>query len=86
MRLTLAGIILIFAGFLLLFASTFTSVQPSNTTVGGVILIGPVPIIFGKGYSGDLIPLMIIGIIFTIIALVFFFGSILLLRRPRDGA
>ncbi|MCH1770534.1 MULTISPECIES: TIGR00304 family membrane protein [Metallosphaera] len=84
MRLTIAGIILIFAGFILLFASAFSSTQPSNTTVGGVVLIGPVPIIFGKGYSSELVPLMIIGVIFTIIAIIFFFGSILLFRRPRS--
>ncbi|WP_252896488.1 TIGR00304 family membrane protein [Metallosphaera hakonensis] len=61
MRLTLIGIIVILIGFALVFAGSVSSISPSNSTVGGVVLIGPIPIIFGKGSEGNLIPLMIIG-------------------------
>lgn len=79
MRLTLVGLLLIFAGFGLLFVDTLS--VPTNSTVGGFVLIGPVPIVFGKGYSGSLFPLMLIGLAFTVIALIFFLASVLIFRR-----
>ncbi|AEB94208.1 TIGR00304 family membrane protein [Metallosphaera cuprina] len=82
MRLTLVGMALIFIGFLILLASTFAG-PLSGSSFSGVVLIGPIPIIFGKGYSGDIIQLMIIGIIFTIIALIFFLSSIWIFRRSN---
>ncbi|AWR99557.1 TIGR00304 family membrane protein [Metallosphaera hakonensis] len=83
MRLTLIGIIVILIGFALVFAGSVSSISPSNSTVGGVVLIGPIPIIFGKGSEGNLIPLMIIGLIFTIIAIIFFLGSIWIFRKSQ---
>ncbi|MFP3204406.1 MAG: DUF131 domain-containing protein [Metallosphaera yellowstonensis] len=78
MRLTIVGLVLIFVGFGLLFASTVS--VPTNSTVGGVVLIGPVPIVFGRGYTGTLLPFMLIGLAFTVIALLFFLVSILAFR------
>ncbi|MDV3104857.1 TIGR00304 family membrane protein [Thermococcus waiotapuensis] len=47
----LAGIALIFMGFLLVFIGTLVSSLGGETEVegGGVIMIGPVPIVFGTG-------------------------------------
>ncbi|QKQ99774.1 DUF131 domain-containing protein [Metallosphaera tengchongensis] len=82
MRLTLVGIALIFLGFILTFIGAFTSTSFSTSpAVGGVVLIGPFPIIFGKGYSGEVIPLIIIGLIFTVISVIFFLSSIWFIRK-----
>jgi len=64
----------IFIGMLLLAFGALSGT--GNSSAGGVILIGPIPIIFGGGpYSFDLIALSV-GL--TIVAIVAFF---LLLRR-----
>ena len=43
------GTTLIFTGFLLIIAGTlFTVSQQSNGQFGGVIMIGPIPIVFGS--------------------------------------
>ena len=48
-RLLAFGIVVILAGFVLMFAGTFST---GNASVGGVVFIGPVPIVFGAGPGG----------------------------------
>ena len=63
----------IFIGMLLVALGSVGNLGPSST--GGVILIGPIPIILGSGpYS---IPLIALSVGLTIVALIFF----LMLRR-----
>ena len=45
MNLIRSGIILILAGFALVFIGTVLSAQKTN--IGGFIMIGPLPIVFG---------------------------------------
>ncbi|MFP3217025.1 TIGR00304 family membrane protein [Acidianus sp.] len=70
------GMSLIFIGFALLFISalscTVSTPSTTSTAVGGLVLIGPFPIFFGVGPKNELLPLTIFGIIFTIIAIIFF--------------
>ncbi|WP_236751298.1 DUF131 domain-containing protein [Acidianus sp. HS-5] len=79
------GMILIFIGFALLFisalSSTVSTPSSSNTAVGGLILIGPFPIFFGVGPKSELLPLTIFGIIFTIIAVIFFILTFYMFRK-----
>ena len=46
----ITGIIVIFIGFILVFAGSImqSSTKNSEVKTGGVILIGPIPIIFGN--------------------------------------
>jgi uncharacterized protein (TIGR00304 family) len=48
-ELILAGIALIFTGFLLIFMGVLLSAGSEEVEGGGVIMIGPIPIVFGTG-------------------------------------
>lgn len=41
--------VLIFTGFLLVFLGTLMSASTAEVEGGGVIMIGPIPIVFGTG-------------------------------------
>ena len=68
--LIIAGIIVIFLGIILIFIGTAlqSSSKTSEVHTGGVILIGPIPIIFGNDKG-----LIITGIIFAIIIMVLYY-------------
>jgi uncharacterized protein (TIGR00304 family) len=72
------GMLLIFAGFALLFvyallsASSSASKEGSNISAGGLIMIGPFPIAFGTSPS-MLIVVEVLAIILIILAILFFF-------------
>lgn len=48
-RLFAAGVLIVLAGFVLILAGT---AGQGGTSAGGVIFIGPIPIVFGSGPSG----------------------------------
>ncbi|WP_029551040.1 TIGR00304 family membrane protein [Thermococcus zilligii] len=71
----MAGIALIFMGFLLVFIGTLVSSLGGETEVegGGVIMIGPVPIVFGTGRGATIATilaavLMVLWIVGALIA------------------
>lgn len=68
--LIISGIIVIFVGILLVFIGTAlqASSKTSEVHTGGVILIGPIPIIFGNDKS-----LIIIGVVFAIIIMILWY-------------
>lgn len=73
--LVLAGIIVIFIGFILVFAGSALQTSSSKTTdvkTGGVILIGPIPIIFGND-KGTIITTVILAIILIILVYFLFY-------------
>ncbi|BAB65328.1 MULTISPECIES: TIGR00304 family membrane protein [Sulfurisphaera] len=75
MKLIYAGIGLIFLGIIILTLASISSTTVSTTTNGGfagVVFLGPIPIVFGAGNPSQLPYLFIFGILFTIIALIFF--------------
>lgn len=61
------GFLLVFAGIIVL---VVVSVLSGSGSVGGVILIGPIPIIFGSG--PDAFWLVLIGVIVTVFCAVLF--------------
>lgn len=69
MNLIKSGVILILIGFALVFIGTILSMQKAN--IGGLIMIGPVPIAFGSSPEFTVIA-MLIGLILML--LVFFLG------------
>jgi len=72
-KLFLYGFVLIFVGTaLILIAHIFTE---KHAGTGGVIIIGPIPIIFGGGE--DFWLAIFVGTVFTVVSVVLF----LLLRR-----
>ena len=68
--LVLFGIIIIFIGIIVLFVGTVLQSSSKNSEVhtGGVILIGPIPIIFGNDKS-----MIVIGIVFAIVIMVLWY-------------
>ena len=59
---------MIFIGILLLMVGPLSS--PNGVSGGGVILIGPIPILFGNGTYST--PLIVVSAVITIVALIFF--------------
>ena len=75
----IAGIIAIFIGFILVFVGTAmqaSSARTSDVKTGGVILIGPVPIIFGSD-KGTIITAAVIAVIIMILAYFLFYRRLI---------
>jgi uncharacterized protein (TIGR00304 family) len=68
--LIIAGIIIIFLGMILIFVGTAlqSTSKSSEVHTGGVILIGPIPIIFGNDKG-----LIITGVVFAIVIMVLYY-------------
>lgn len=64
MKLIKTGIILILIGFALVFIGTIVSSQKTN--IGGLIMIGPIPIAFGTSPEITIIA-MLIGVILMLV-------------------
>ena len=73
----IAGIIAILIGFILIFAGTAiqASSKGSEVKTGGVILIGPVPIIFGND-KGFIVVAVILAIVLMILAYILFYRGL----------
>lgn len=71
------GILVIFIGFILIFAGTAlqTSGKTSDVKTGGVVLIGPIPIIFGSD-KGIIVTAVIMAIILMILAYFLFYRGL----------
>ncbi|AWR97134.1 DUF131 domain-containing protein [Acidianus sulfidivorans JP7] len=93
MRLSLLGIglLIIFIGFALVMLGSITSTTPTPSTsttssaVGGFILIGPFPIFFGYGNTSLFFPMIIFGIIFAIIAIIFYIFTYYMFKKSQEG-
>ncbi|AWR94564.1 TIGR00304 family membrane protein [Acidianus brierleyi] len=87
MRLTIIGFLIIFIGMLLIIFGSISQVTPQSTSsaIGGLVLIGPIPIFFGVGPHQALLPLVTLGIIFTIISIIFFILSIYMFRKNIEN-
>lgn len=72
------GIILIFVGFIVAFLGIIISILSSirrggEVEGGGIIMIGPIPLIFGKG-SRWMLPVLIIALFLIIFSLILHLG------------
>ncbi|MCW3984468.1 MAG: DUF131 domain-containing protein [Candidatus Bathyarchaeota archaeon] len=76
MSLLLAGFVLVFVGIAVIVVASL--VFGNGGSVGGVILIGPIPIVFGSGPNAAW--LIGIGVVLTIISVAAFF---ILNRRTK---
>jgi uncharacterized membrane protein len=79
-NLLILGIALVFVGIAILIV--VSAVFGSSGSIGGVILIGPIPIIFGLGPNA--IWLILIGIVLTILSIAIFLVIYRQSERPRD--
>ncbi|MEM0271136.1 MAG: DUF131 domain-containing protein [Thermoprotei archaeon] len=74
---------LIFVGFLIMsVAAVLTAVESntqSNASFGGVLLIGPLPIVFGYGKLAT--QLSELSVILTIVAIIFFLMPLFIKRK-----
>ena len=68
--LLVLGIILVSVGVIVLVIASFVLSGSGSGSFGGVVLIGPVPIIFGSGSNS--IWLILIGVIVTVFSVVLF--------------
>lgn len=88
MRVIAIGFLVILIGFLLVFLGTIVSVtQPSqtNASLGGVIFIGPFPIIFGnKGFLENSFTVYLLAGVSTLLVF-FYIISFILSYRRNDG-
>ncbi len=75
LALLLAGISLVFVGIAVIVVA---SIVLGSGSVGGVILIGPIPIVFGAG--PDALWLILISVVLSVISIVLF---LVLNRRAR---
>jgi uncharacterized membrane protein len=69
MSLLLAGIALVFVGIAVIVVASL--IFGNDGSVGGVILIGPIPIVFGSGPNAAW--LIGIGVVLTLISVAVFF-------------
>ncbi len=71
------GILVIFIGFILIFAGTAlqSSAKTSDVKTGGVILIGPIPIIFGSD-KGAVVTAVLMAIILMVLAYFLFYRGL----------
>ncbi len=73
------GIILIFVGFIVAFLGIIISILGSirreggEVEGGGIIMIGPIPLIFGKG-SRWILPALVIALFLIIFSLILHLG------------
>lgn len=75
------GWLLLAAGFLLVIISFMQAAWQGNADYGGVILIGPIPIVFGSN-PGTAAAAMLLAVALMIISFLLFLG-LLLLRWPQ---
>ncbi len=75
--LFLIGVSLILAGVILLMMASLVSDNTAST--GGIIIVGPIPIIIGSGRHGP--SLILLAAVFTVFCLV----SFLLMRRRVES-
>ncbi len=77
-ELILAGIALIFIGFLMVFIGTLMTAASGETDVegGGVIMIGPIPIVFGTSRGA-----VTIAMILAVVLMALWLIGALLMRR-----
>ncbi|MEM0117660.1 MAG: DUF131 domain-containing protein [Conexivisphaerales archaeon] len=81
MSLQRLGLIAVFLGFLLIFAGVaalaVSGIQQGSTSVGGVIFIGPFPIVFGAGPGYQyLLPVsLIIAILILVLSFLMYRSS-----------
>ncbi len=78
--LLLLGITLVFVGIIVIVAASV--IFGGSGSVGGVILIGPIPIVFGAGPESWL--LIVLGIIITIVSIVSFWIMNKRFKRKDD--
>lgn len=64
------GMLIIFIGFLVLFIGVFSGTKnKGNVEAGGVIIIGPIPIVFGSSKNISLL-MLVLAIVLTVVVLI----------------
>ncbi len=74
MVLAVLGIALAVIGSLLIAASAATGGGPGEASVGGLVLIGPIPIVFGVGPHSDVLVVVALLLALALMAIVVLLG------------
>jgi len=72
------GVILVFIGFIIMLLSSISKTQGGRCEAGGVVIIGPLPIVFGSSARVTVI-VLILAIILTITSIILYILSTRLL-------
>jgi len=81
-QLTLLGVGIVFVGFVVV-ALGASQGSDGSASIGGFILIGPFPIVFGSGPNSGM--LATVGLVITVAVVAFYLISLLLWRSGRRG-
>jgi len=73
MRLTIAGLFLIFAGMLIVILGSLIYSSQTSFSFGGFVLIGPIPVLFGGGRYGLILSLisLVLGILMVLLTYIY---------------
>ncbi|ACB39261.1 TIGR00304 family membrane protein [Pyrobaculum neutrophilum] len=73
MEIVVLGLLLIFLGFILIILATLrvAKEEARRAEAGGVIIVGPVPIVFGTSQRAAAIT-MVLAVVLTLLALLLF--------------
>lgn len=81
-RLFPVAFLLIFLGSVILVLGSASN--SSSSSVGGVVFIGPIPIVFGTGPGTG--TLLVVSVVIAVLMVAMFFASFLRARRQVVGA
>ena len=80
-KLYAVGVVLLFLGFAMIVLGSFTG---GNATVGGFVLIGPIPIVFGSGKDAGLLAILSVAAGLIMIVMVYLtFRQTRGMKRPE---
>lgn len=79
-RIFLTGLAIVFFGIMLI---TLGSLGSGNVSAGGVIFIGPIPIVFGSGPNGGLLAL--ISLVASVAIVLWFYLTIRARRMTKQN-
>jgi len=68
------GIAIIFIGFFIVFTGSIYTSKQAATKTGGIIFIGPIPLVFGTDAESAQMA-MILGIILVVLSFLIFLGG-----------
>ncbi len=83
-KLLWIGVALIFVGFFVAALGSFIAAGNTTTSIGGFILIGPIPIVFGSGPNSGV--LAEVGLAITLVMVVIYLLSFFLWRSGRRSS
>ncbi|OYT40715.1 MAG: hypothetical protein B6U89_01310 [Desulfurococcales archaeon ex4484_58] len=74
------GLLLVFIGIILLFIGSIKGSGEKSVSTGGVLIIGPIPIIFGSNQKIAL-AMLVLAVILTVLLFILYLGFLTPFKR-----